>query len=336
MTSAPMPRSVVVLHETIGPHARADEADTLVQVDEVAAALAALGWSVATLATGLDLGATRAELESRRPDLVFNLVESLAGDGRLITLIPQLLAASGFPFTGCGAGTIHLSSDKVLAKRWMSLNGIPTPALLGAAGGVDTGSCWIVKSVWEHASLGLDAGSVVTDAAAAHARIAECRARHGGDWFAEHYVDGREYNISVLETDGRVRILPIAEMRFVGFAPAQPRIVGYAAKWDPAAPEYDATQRSFAPLPENERSALTSVVDDCWRAFGLRGYARVDIRVDEHGQPWVLEVNANPCLSADAGFAAAALEAGISYPRLIESIAAAAAPEAAREYRHAG
>lgn len=331
-----MPRSVVVLHETIGPHARADEADTLVQVEQVSAALTALGWSVTTLATGLDLAATRTELEARRPDLVFNLVESLAGDGRLITLIPQLLAAAGIPFTGCQAGAIHLSSDKLLAKRWMALNGIPTPALWSADSGPDGAANWIIKSVWEHASLGLDAGSVVTGAAAAHARIAECWARHGGDWFAERYVDGREYNISVLEQDGRVRILPIAEMRFVGFAPAQPRIVGYAAKWDPAAPEYDATRRSFAPLPENELKVLTAVVDDCWRAFGLRGYARVDLRMDEHGQPWVLEVNANPCLSRDAGFAAAARKAGLSYGRLIESIVLAAAPDAARGYRHAG
>lgn len=332
----PAPRSVVVLHEAIGPHARADEADTLVQADEVSATLAALGWSVTTLATDLDLAATRTALESRRPDLVFNLVESLAGDGRLITLVPQLLAAAGIPFTGCDAGAIHLSSDKLLAKRWMAYHGIPTPALPTADDGADAASRWIVKSVWEHASLGLDAGSVVEGATAAHARIAECRARHGGDWFAERYVDGREYNISVLEQDERVRILPIAEMRFDGFAPAQPRIVGYAAKWDPAAPEYEGTQRSFAPLPENERRTLTAVVDDCWRAFGLRGYARVDVRIDEHGHPWVLEVNANPCLSSDAGFAAAAREAGIPYPRLIEAIARAGAPAAARGYRAAG
>jgi D-alanine-D-alanine ligase len=176
---------------------------------------------------------------------------------------------------------------------------------------------WIVKSLWEHASFGLDDGCVVRGFDAARARIEECVARYGGEWFGEQFVEGREFNISVLEQAGKPLILPMAEISFSGLAPGKPRIVGYAAKWDEGSSEYQATPRSFPKIAAGLREALERVVLQCWKHFGLQGYARVDIRVDAEGVPWVLEVNANPCLSRDAGFAAAARLAGIDYEQLI-------------------
>jgi D-alanine-D-alanine ligase len=207
----------------------------------------------------------------------------------------------------------------------MRLHGIATPDTFapGETPGDDS-STWIVKSVWEHASFGIDDGCVVTGPAAARAQIEECEKLHGGDWFAEAFIDGREFNLSVLERDGRPQILPIAEMQFVDYPQGKPRIVGYAAKWDVAAPEYHATRRAFGELPLAEYEALCAVTCECWRVFGLKGYARVDIRMDAAGTPWVLEINANPCLSPDAGFVAAAVEAGLSYNQLIESVVFAA------------
>ena len=177
-----------------------------------------------------------------------------------------------------------------------------------------------MKSVWEHASFGMDDGCVVNGSDAAHVRIGECVARYGGEWFAEQFIEGREFNISVLEEAGQPLILPIAEIGFSDFPPGKPKIVGYAAKWDEQAPEYLATPRSFPELDNRLSDALAWVVHKCWKSFGLNGYARVDIRVDNKGIPWVLEVNANPCLSRDAGFAVAAQMAGIGYERLIDKI----------------
>jgi D-alanine-D-alanine ligase len=315
----------VVLHEAIGSCARADELDTLVQAEQVSTALQHLGWRVSTLQTGLDLDATLASIKEQRPDVVFNLVESLGGDGRLIHFIPALLGSGDVAFTGCGSDAVYLSSQKELAKNWMRLNGIPTPASLATAGekpGADTR--WIVKSLWEHASFGLDDGCVVRGFDAARTRIEECVARYGGEWFAEQFVEGREFNISVLEQAGKPLILPMAEISFTNLPPGKPKIVGYAAKWDEAAPEYQATPRTFPKLPFSLHEALEEVVRNCWKSFGLNGYARVDIRVDERGTPWVLEVNANPCLSRDAGFVAAARLAGMDYEQLIGRVVDAA------------
>jgi D-alanine-D-alanine ligase len=326
-------KSVLVLHQEIEAGARADEMDTLMQAGQIAAALQNLGWSVSSLATGLDLAATLAAIRQSDPDCIFNLVESLAGDGRMIHFIPALLPSADAPFTGSGSDAIYLSSHKLLAKNWMRLHGMATPAFFTLA---DTAGNshhqWIVKSVWEHASFGLDDGCVVSSVSAAKARIEECMQRHGGDWFAEQFIDGREFNISVLEQQGQPCILPIAEMTFFGYPQNKPKIVGYAAKWDEHAAEYNATRRVFPALSADLRESLVQTVERCWTSFGLKGYARVDIRLDAAAVPWVLEINANPCLAQDAGYVAAARAAGMSYEQIIDAILQAALNSGSRRH----
>ena len=313
--------SVLVLHEALGADARADELDALVQVQQVSAALKEQGWGVNTLATGLELESTLAAIRRQKPDCVFNLVESLAGDGRLIHFVPALLDTAGLCFTGSNSDALYLSSNKLLAKRWMQYHGIATPAILTRDGEQsETDGRWIVKSVWEHASFGMDEGCVVEGADAARARIDASIRRYGGEWFAEAFIDGREFNIAVLQKHGSLQILPAAEMTFVDYPADKPRFVGYAAKWDENAPEYHATQRLFASLNEQLANAINHAVEQCWKCFGLDGYARVDFRVDSAGKPWVLEVNANPCIAQDAGFTAAAQQAGIAYNELVEQL----------------
>jgi D-alanine-D-alanine ligase len=111
-------------------------------------------------------------------------------------------------------------------------------------------------------------------------------------------------------------------MLFVNFPPQRPRIVGYAAKWDPASFEYTHTLRrfDFGGGDEELVDGLGELARACWEPLGLGGYARADFRVDPRGTPWILEVNPNPCIVADAGFAAAAERAGLSYPQLVQRI----------------
>ncbi|MDZ7768752.1 MAG: hypothetical protein U5K38_06610 [Woeseiaceae bacterium] len=271
------------------------------------------------------------------PGCVFNLVESLGGRGELIGLVPALLESAALLFTGSGSMAISLTSHKILAKRWMRLNGIPTPDWHETAEGIaNTGDRWIVKSLWEHASLGLDDASVTDSPTAVAARLRDCARTYGGQWFAERYVEGREFNISVLEHDGLLLVLPLAEMMFIDYPPGKPRIVGYAAKWDDTAPEYHDTRRCFPVLDRADSNALQEVVRQCWSLFGLRGYARVDVRLDRQGTPWVIEINANPCLAQDAGFLAAAAQAGLSHAQVLASILDAAARPALPELRRAG
>ncbi len=324
------------MHEALGAGARPDEADVLVQVEQVSEAMKKLGWGVAVLPTGLDLDATLASVRARNPDCVFNLVESLSGEGRLIHCLPAVLSVAGVPYTGAGSDAMYVTSQKLLAKQLMQLHGIPTLPYFTNLDRLDNDGTWIVKSVWEHASFGMDDGCVVQGSEAARRRIADCERNFGGEWFAEQFVDGSEFNVSVLELDGEPRILPLAEMTFVDYPRGKPRIVGYAAKWDENAPEYRATRRDFPVLSNEESSRLRHIVQQCWTVFGLRGYARVDLRLDSSGNPWVLEINANPCLSQDAGFAAAAFESGMRYEQVVERIVHAALDPSLLAYRRTG
>lgn len=335
---------ISLLHNAVPPDAPPDEADVLVQAAVVQAALEGLGHHVVRCPCGLDLGALAVTLQTTPPDVAFNLVESLGGHGRLIALVPDLLEALHIRYAGCPADAITLTSHKTLAKTMIRGAGLPTPAWVtggdwdGDQGGA-TGR-WIVKSVWEDASLGLDDDAVVAGEAAVVLPILAARAGTvGAPWFAEAYVEGREFNLAVLDGPAdpagragaaagpkRPQVLPPAEMIFKDFPAGKPRILGYAAKWHEDSFEYAHTVRTFD-CPDADGPLLqemTRLALACWRLFGLRGWARVDFRVDAAGRPWILEVNANPCLAPDAGFAAALDRAQILFSRAVERILGAA------------
>jgi D-alanine-D-alanine ligase len=325
-TLAPM--RILVLHSDIAPDAPPDEQDTLRQAAAIEAALQALGHYAASASFAPDPKQVGARIREAQPDLVFNLVESVWGKGLYAPLGPQMLASMGLRFTGAPAGTIAATSDKLLAKRLLAGAGLPTASWSEGPDWADLAKDqrWIVKSADEDASLGLDDDAVVTGGLAVLARVATCNARYGGRWFAEAYIEGREFNVAMLERDGEPFVLPIGEMIFERWDEARPRIVGYAAKWDDTASEYHDTLRIFGwETREPELNhALENLAKSCWHLFGCRGYARVDFRVDGAGQPVILDVNANPCLEPDAGFAAAAAQAGLSYGALIDHVIRAA------------
>jgi D-alanine-D-alanine ligase len=313
-----MPPRIVLLHDGAAAAGRRDSSDTLLEAQAIAATLERLGFETATLPVGLDLGAVERSLRELAPHAVFNLVESLEGRGRLLHLVPALLESLRLPFTGCSAHALATTSHKVAAKKLLRQADIATPAELGEPG--DDGP-WIVKSVFEHASLGLDDSSVVGDARSAKRILEARRAEFGGEWFAERFVPGRELNVAILAAQPGPRVLPVAELEFEGYPPGKPAIVGYAAKWDVDSFEYRHTLRSFDVEPELARRAERLALA-CWDLFGLDGYARVDFRVDASGLAFVLEINANPCLSPDAGFAAALERAGVDYGDAIASLVA--------------
>jgi len=313
---------VAILYGAVASDAAPDEQDVLVEVETVRASLSSLGYAPVIVPLTLDLEAARQRLMHLRPAFVFNLVESVEGQGRLIHMSPALLESLGLPFTGSGADAAYVTSNKPLAKRLMAASAIATPAWAEPGRLPDFPGPYIVKSVWEHASIGIDDGSVTSDPGRLAGLIRKRRRRYGGEWFVEAYVDGREFNLSLLAGPEGIELLPPAEMCFVGYPPGKPRIVNYAAKWDEGSFEYHATQRrfDFAPGESDLLDRLGATAKACWRLFDLRGYARVDCRVDAAGQVRVLEININPCLSPDAGFAAAAARAGLDLPAVARRI----------------
>jgi D-alanine-D-alanine ligase len=126
----------------------------------------------------------------------------------------------------------------------------------------------------------------------------------------------------MLADERGVQVLPPAEMTFMDYPPGKERVLGYRAKWEPTAFEYEHTVRRFDFPPEESGliEQMKQIARRCWALFDLHGYARADMRVDADSRIFVLEINANPCLDADAGFAAAVARAGISPAQMVQRI----------------
>jgi D-alanine-D-alanine ligase len=278
----------------------------------------------------MDSMGTLETLRTIAPRFVFNLVETVQGTGRLIHLAPAILDYIAMAYTGASTEAVFLTSNKIVAKRFLSKAGIDTPHWI-STGNIERGQqvgtgTYIIKSVWEHASIGLDDGATmfVTKPDELLRELLDRKAKLGGECFAEAFIDGREFNLSLLAANGDPEVLPPAEIIFSDFPEEKPKVVGYRAKWEPHSFEYIHTPRHFDFTEEDTPllDCLRRIALRCWDLFALRGYARVDFRVDPAGNPWVLEVNTNPCLSPDAGFVATAERAGLNLDRVIERIVA--------------
>jgi D-alanine-D-alanine ligase len=318
---------VAVIHGEVAADATRDERDVLTQVDYVSRGFTAIGHEPVAVPVSLNLAQLARTLATIRPAITFNLVETLIGRGSLIHIVPAVLDALQLPYAGAGAEAMMLTSNKVLAKKWLRASGLPTPPWFTPVEvheNLHIEGSWVVKSVWEHASVGLDEDSVIPEANGETllAEMVNRRGVLGGACLAETFIEGRELNLSLLAGENGPEVLPPAEIRFDAYPPGKVRIVGYRSKWEEGSFEFNNTPRSFE-FPATDASLLARLKDlslQCWHTFNLHGYARVDFRVDREDRPWILEVNANPCLSPDAGFSAATLRAGLSLPEVLRRI----------------
>jgi D-alanine-D-alanine ligase len=322
---------IAVVYNDVSPDSRLDERDVIVQLEAVSCALEALGHATMRVACGLDFARLKSQLEGCRPDAIFNLVESLDGFDSLAYLPPALFEAWGFPTTGSSATAIRASTNKLAAKRRLRRAGLPTPGWAAVCGPARCtpprsllAGLHILKTVCEHASFGIDEESIIEigrdGKLPEQARVKVNRL--GRPCFLERFVDGREFNLSLLAGSDELTVLPPAEIDFSLIPAGAPAIVGYRAKWEANSLEYQTTPRRFE-FPESDGHLLANLkrlAQKSWELFGLAGYARVDFRVDAAGRPWIIDVNANPCLSPDAGFAAALERAGIAFERTVAQI----------------
>ena len=320
------PLHVVVLHQAVSADAPPDELDVLDEVRSVRKALKSLGHRVTVLPMTANLHAMSRALRKARPDCVFNLVETLLGRGALAAAATALLDAEKLVYTGAGTAALALTTNKLTTKRALYRAGILTaPWITPSEQCGFTPGTYVIKPISEDASVGIDEDSLVRTKSVAACQKEILRRSHqlGHALFAERFVEGREFNISVIGTIAAPRVLPIAEIQFCGFKERHmPTLVGYRAKWDTESYEYKNTTRSFA-MSKVDRALyreLTRIAKKAWTLVGCSGYARVDLRVNRQGRPFVLELNVNPCVTPDAGFFAAANQAGLDYQALIAEL----------------
>jgi D-alanine-D-alanine ligase len=279
-----------------------------------------------------------AQRETHRPDgattVVFNLVEAPPGVPEVQSGNAAALELMGIPFTGSGSSMICLTTDKLVTRAVLAAAGLP----VAPGGRLDPGAevlarvppPWIVKPAWEDASVGLEGNPVCATREAVLARAAVLAERLPGEpVLVERFLAGRELNVSLLSRGdvAGVDVLPVAEIAFVDFPPGVPPFVGFEAKWHTSSFAYTHTLRRFpdeavdGPFLERARDLALAAWQTCG---GGEGYGRIDLRADEEGRLHILEVNANPCIDADAGFMAAAERGGLTRRDVIARIVAAA------------
>lgn len=268
-------------------------------------------------------------LARAQADAAFNLVEAVGGDTRLEAACAWLFELSHVPYTGSGPLALAVGLEKPVAKAVMASRGVPVPKgrLLerGDEPLADLDPPLIVKPSREDASHGISKDSVVWDAAAARERARYVIRTYDQPALVEEFIDGREFNVSVLGENGSARLLPLAEIDFDALPPDHPRLMTYEAKWVEESVAYGTTPSMAArPIEAATADRIEEVVLAAYRAVGLRDYGRVDIRLHPTRGPIVLEVNPNPDLTPDAGVARTASRAGIAYATLIAGIVEAA------------
>ena len=271
-----------------------------------------------------------ARLGADKPDLLFNLCESMDGDARNEPTFAGLLDLFAIPYTGADLLALASCLHKQRTKDILLSHGVPTPPyrFFAAPGELDDPAIdalaypYFVKLAHEDASLGITEANVVATAAALRQRTRELMAEFDQPVLAERFIAGREINVTMLGSGRDVIVLPLHEIDFAAMPSNRPRIVSYAAKWDETHVDYIGTKPvPLRPTPAAVIAEIERVSLAAWRAVELRDYGRVDLRLDAAGVPWVIDVNPNPDISPDAGVARAAQAAGMSYPEMVGKIA---------------
>jgi D-alanine-D-alanine ligase len=313
---------VIIIHNRIKSGSDPDEKDVLKQAELVRNGLFRMGIQADVMDIGEDIYLDIRKIQEKKPDLVFNLVESVFDRNELLYLLPALLKAFHIPFTGSSAEALFLTTHKILAKKQMKQWEIPTPDWheISERIRLKTGSKYILKPIREDGSVNLDEDSVfITENPLLPPNLVKL---DPSEFFIEEFIDGREYNISLLTQTSGPEVLPVSEIVFQGYPPGKEKVIGYQAKWNEDSYEYQHTIRKFHIQHKADEliTKMHNIALKCWEIFDLKGYARVDFRVDRHDNPLVLEINANPCISHDSGFIAAAMKAGYAPENVVERL----------------
>ncbi len=315
------PKIAIVYNEPIG------EEEAIVGVlDEVKAvhqALAELGYPVIRVPLCPPFEHVRDRLKGLEAELVFNLFEGFECCPETEAMVADILSELGIPYTGCSSASLSLALDKAKTKALLEAAGIATPRyqLLSprTLSSFDLGYPCIVKPSGEDASHGLSEESVVRDFASLGRQVAKVSKLFGGKALVEEFVDGREFNATILGKR-ELAILPISEIVY-SLPPLRPRILTFAAKWQPYSLYFQCTKPICpAEIGVKEREHIAQVAISVFRLVGCYGYARVDMRLDTEGRLMVLEVNPNPDISPDSGAVRQAKVAGVGYSQFIEKI----------------
>ncbi len=318
-------RDAVVLYNSIYETSPEDVIDNRTQADWISKELEDLDYNVTKMQFTAECIVQLEKLKEKSNNLiVVNLVDSAPGEENLAYFVPAVLDYLKMDYTGCSHEALFMTTNKVYAKRMLQGHSISTPAWIYGKenNGFYPGKRYIIKALSEDSSVGLCDESVFVAESLdmLEKAVLEREKQESKPFFAEQYIEGRELNVCIYGDRSNPVVLPPYEWIFEGFEEKNKvKIINYDAKWTENTYEYDHVNAVYN-LPEEDNlmlQKLENISKTCWDIFKLKGYARIDFRIDSEGKPWVLEVNCNPSFY---GFFNIAKYKGMNFKEILKGI----------------
>jgi D-alanine-D-alanine ligase len=303
------------------------EIGVIEEMDDIKTALNSLGYKSIVFNVDSDVFRLIDFLREEKPDLIFNLVECVENESLQEMNVAGIYELLKIPYTGANPLSLGIALNKPLVKQILTYHGIKTPRFQvfkfpeKIVLREDMRYPLIVKPACEDGSVGISDESVVDSVNELKKRVRYIFEEFDQPALVEEYIEGRELNVGVLGYRKPV-VLPISEIDFSGLTKDMRKIVSYDAKWMQGTVAYTGTKGVCpAKLSPEIEAKLKNTALRCFRIVGCRDYARVDFRLSTvDGEPYVLEVNPNPDISDDAGFARSARTHGLSFDETVTRI----------------
>jgi D-alanine-D-alanine ligase len=295
------------------------------QLNKIKTSLQYYFTEVTELSVDRDISKTIKNIYKYRPDIIFNFVESVEGISSFEYCNAGLYELLGIHYTGNIPSCLGNCLNKEQTKNILRSQNIRTPdsVIIKKSEAFSESKFHlqfpvILKLLNEDASIGISEYSVVQNKTKLLKHLKFLKDTYKQDIIIEEYIEGRELNVAVLGN----KVLPISEIVFNGLPDGLPKIVTYDGKWMEDSVYYNHTvPKCPAELGNKIKKEIEDTALSAYEALNCRDYARIDIRLSEKGIPFVIEVNPNPDISTDSGFARAAAAAGISHRELLYTIA---------------
>ncbi len=293
---------------------------------DVVSTLKKLGHEVYPLGVKSDLGVIQSAIEQWKPDIAFNLLEEFDGVAVYDQHVVSYLELLHLPYTGSNPRGLMLARDKVLTKKVLAFHKIPYPEFIEVSQGRTVKRPksltfpLIVKSVTEEASLGISQASIVTDDEKLADRVAFVHNHVGSAALIEQYIEGREFYVGIIG-NGQLQVLPVWELIMDKLPDDAKRIATERVKWSRKYQvKYGIISKEADDLADHKTQEIQGLAKRVYRALGLSGYARIDMRMDAEGRLYVLEANPNPQIAEDEDFADSAKKVGYQYKDLLQEL----------------
>ena len=292
---------------------------------DVITALKSMGHEVYPVGLQSDLAVIANAREQHKPHVAFNLLEEFDGHALFDQHVVSYLELLKQPYTGCNPRGLTLAHDKALTKKILSFHRIAVPGF----GVFPKGQKVVrptrlkfpllVKSVIEEGSVGISQASVVHDDEKLAERVEFIHRTTESHAIAEQYIEGREIYVSVIGNK-RLQTYTPWELVIKNLPEGSLNIATGRLKWNPDYQRKVGLVTKPADLSEELQRNLESISKRIYRHLNLSGYARMDYRLSNNGQFYLLEANPNPQIARNEDFADSAAHCGLSYCQLLQKI----------------